>query len=68
MADEYLSRIDRRRLLQIRSNSLRAIWLHPELPHQVKELYKLAADKAQVALGLDAARRRRAAKGKGGQG
>jgi hypothetical protein len=59
---------DRRSLLQMRRNALNALKRHPEMPHAAKELFKEAADKLQVVLGLDAARRRRAAKAKGGQG
>lgn len=44
--------IDRRRLLQMRSNALSALPRHPDMPQRPKELYKHAADQIQVVLRL----------------
>lgn len=53
--------IDRKRLERQRARSLGAL-SDPDLPQDIRELYKKAADKAEAVLELDAALARRAAR------
>ena len=55
--------VSRRRLLQQRSNALKAL-ANPDLPQPIKVLAKKAADHAGVALGLMDAKQRKVADGR----